>query len=109
MEFMRRLAITLFFMSVILIFPLATNFKGSGLSQYTASGSFTIMLAKFTLGNLSNASRQDYLIITVTDVLSMVVLLVFYIHWRHFHRTTIQEFNANHATLNPASYAVSVE
>jgi len=109
LEFMRRLTLTLFLMSVILMFPLVTNFQGTGLSSYSTSGSFTITLAKFTLGNLSNASFQDYLIVTISDVLSMVVLFIFYIHWRHFHRTTIEQLKCNYAILNPTSYAVEIE
>jgi len=76
-------------MSAILIFPLVTSYKGSGLSKYTSSSSFTMTLAKFTLGNIANGDQQAYLIITISDILTMLVLFLFYIHWRSFHRSTI--------------------
>jgi hypothetical protein len=50
---MKRLAVALFLISVILIFPMILQYQGTGLASYTKSTSFTLTLARFTLGNLS--------------------------------------------------------
>jgi hypothetical protein len=65
------------------------SFKGDGLIKYTKSGSFTMTLSKFTLGNISNGDQRTYMIISVADALSMLVMLFFYIHWRMFHKATL--------------------
>jgi hypothetical protein len=66
-------------------------------------------LARFTIGNITNGSQQDYLIVTIADVISMIVLFIFYIHWRSFHKAVIEETSKDFTILNPAAYSVSIE
>jgi neutral trehalase len=96
-------------MSAILILPLINNYQGSGLAKYTVSSSFTMSIARFTIGNISNGNRSDYLIITISDVLTMLVLFIFYIHWRRFHQAVLEEMSKDYTVLNPSSYVVSIE
>lgn len=66
-----------------MILPLYLNYFGTGLKDY--KDSFTLTLAKFTLGNLDHADQKTYILESVCDVLGMLVLFVFYFHWRAFH------------------------
>jgi hypothetical protein len=65
------------------------QFDGDGLATYTKSSSFTMTLAKFSLGNLSDADGQTYMIVTFADALSFIVMFFFYLHWRSFHKSVI--------------------
>lgn len=65
------------------------QFQGDGLATYTKSSSFTMTLAKFSLGNLREADGETYLIVTVADALSFLVMFIFYLHWRAFHKDVI--------------------
>jgi hypothetical protein len=65
------------------------QFDGDGLATYTKSSSFTMTLAKFSLGNLSEADGQTYMIVTFADALSFIVMFFFYLHWRSFHKGVI--------------------
>lgn len=76
-------------MSAVLIFALVVNYKGTSLDSYSSSGSFTMTLAKFSIGNLNDGDQTTYFIITATDILSMVILLFFWISWRSFHNSII--------------------
>lgn len=89
-EFLKRLIVALFIISVILIFPLMLQYNGDGLYQYTQKASFTMTIAKFSLGNLNNADQQSYLIVTISDVLSFLVMVIFYLHWRAFHQSALE-------------------
>ena len=106
LELIKRLMITFIFISILVGTSLVFNYSGTGLSTYTAS--FTLTLAKFTIGNLSNADRTTYLIITIFDILTMVALFAFYVHWRLFLSSVIEEAERNHDVVNPTLYAVSV-
>ena len=106
LELIKRLMLTFIFLSILVGAELVFNYSGTGLSAYTAS--FTLTLAKFTLGNLSNADRTTYLIITIFDILTMVALFAFYVHWRLFLNSVIEESERNHDIVNPTLYAVSV-
>ncbi len=71
-------------MSAILIVPIVYSYiNGKGMNKY--SESYMIILAKSSLGNFSNADTTTYMIYTVCDILSMIVLFFFYLHWRSFH------------------------
>lgn len=48
-------------------------------------------IAKFTLGNLSYAGQRSYLLVTCADVISFLIMIVFYLHWKAFHKLTIEE------------------
>jgi|JI7StandDraft_1071085.scaffolds.fasta_scaffold347333_1 hypothetical protein len=50
LEFIKRLFLVCFIISVLMTLPLYLNYNGTGLSTYKPS--FTLTLAKFTLGNL---------------------------------------------------------
>ena len=65
-------------------------------------------LAKFTLGNLSNADQKTYLTITICDILTMIGLFAFYVHWRIFIAQVQEEAERDHSIVNPSLYAVSV-
>ena len=65
------------------------NYDGTGLSAYTDS--FTLILAKFSLGNLTNADQLTYLTVTICDILTMFFLFGFYVHWRLFVNDQIEE------------------
>lgn len=108
-EFIKRLAVTFFIMSAILIFPLVTSYKDTGLDTYNQSSSFTMLLAKFTLGNINSGDQRTYLIITIADILSMLVLFIFSLHWRSFHRSVVEEAEKDHMILNPTSYVISID
>ena len=82
------------------------NFSSTGLDSYTSS--FTLTLAKFSLGNLSNADQTEYIIITICDILSMITLFGFYVHWRVFISDLIEESDRDHNIVNPSLYAISV-
>jgi hypothetical protein len=85
------------------------SYQGDGLATYTKSSSFTMTLARFTLGNISNGDRQSYLIVTAADILSFLVMVIFYLHWKAFHKGIIDELEKDHQILNPVSYSLSVE
>ncbi len=68
--------------SCLVAAPMALNYSSTGLSNY--ADSFTLTLAKLSIGNLSDADQQKYLTITICDILSMIALFGFYIHWRIF-------------------------
>lgn len=99
----------MFLISVVLIFPMIIQYRGTGLEKYTKSASFTMTLARFTLGNLSYGDRQAYMIVTFADVISLLIMVIFYLHWRSFHKAAIEEMDRDHTIVNPVSYAVSVE
>ena len=108
-EFLKRLIVALFIISVILIFPLLLQYNGDGLYQYTQKASFTMTIAKFSLGNLNNADQQSYLIVTISDVLSFLVMVIFYLHWRAFHQSALEQMENDTKLVNPTSYVVSVD
>lgn len=93
-------------MSAVLILPLVYSYSCNNLSTYEPS--FTLTLAKFSLGNIYRADRTGYLIITCADIVSMLVFFVFYLHWRHFHADTVAMMEIDQVFLNPTSYAVTV-
>jgi len=71
-------------MSAISIAPIVYSYlNGIGLKSYTES--YMITLAKTSLGNIIGGDKITYLIFTVCDLLSMLVLFGFYLHWRSFH------------------------
>ena len=61
---------------------MAVFYDGNGLVGY--ADSFSLTLAKFSIGNIQLANRTDYLIVTICDILSMITLFAFYVHWRIF-------------------------
>lgn len=73
---------TFILISCLVAAPIAINYGSKGLQGY--ADSFTLTLAKFSIGNLSDADQQQYLIITICDILTMIVLFGFYVHWRSF-------------------------
>lgn len=95
-------------MSIVLIYPLITHYKGNGLSNYTVSKDFGTTLARFTLGNISNGDKQTYALITITDILSYIIMVIFYFHWKSFHNKTISQMEKSQKIINPANYALSV-
>ena len=95
-------------MSAVLIFALIESYHGTGLSKYTSSSSFSITLAKFSLGHIENGDKQTYLIITVCDIISMLILFFFWIHWRSFHNSILEEMERDHKIVNPVNYVVAV-
>ena len=98
--------LTFILITALVGIPLAYNYNGTGLSGYTDS--FTLTLAKFTIGNLSNADQITYLYLTICDILSMIALFAFYLHWRIFVNDLIEEENKDHSVVNPSTYALSV-
>lgn len=95
-------------MSVVIFFPLTTNYAGSGLSEYS-SESFTTTLARFTLGNTDNGDRRTYLILTISDIVSMLIFFIFWLHWRSYHNSVLEEIEKDHTIVNPVRYVVAVE
>jgi len=41
--------------------------------------------------------------------MSMLVLFIFYMHWRRFHQAVIDEVSKDYTILNPSSYVISIE
>ena len=88
LEFVKRLGVTLLIMSAINIVPIVYSFQnGKALDSYTKS--YMIYLAETSLGNIQNGDRTTYMMFTVCDILSMLVLFFFYLHWRSFHNETV--------------------
>jgi tellurite resistance protein TehA-like permease len=85
---------------------LYVNYTSDGLSTYKSS--FALTLAKFSLGNLNNGSQKDYIMQSACDVLSMLVLFAFYLHWRSFHNELVESEEKDFKTLDPAMYVVSI-
>lgn len=67
-----------------------------------------ITMAKMSLGNIENGNQETYMFITVCDILSMIVLFVFYLHWRSFHEEAVESEEKDHTIVNPTSYVLSV-
>ena len=78
-------------MSIVVIMPMIISFEGTALSTYTSSDSVTGIQAKLTIGNTTNNDRKNYLIFTISDIVSMLILFIFWLHWRHFHKTTLED------------------
>ena len=78
-------------MSLIVIMPMIVSYDGTALSTYTSSDSITGIQAKLTIGNISNGGKRDYLIVTIADIASMLVLFIFWVHWNAFHKATLLE------------------
>ena len=62
-------------MSAVLIFALVVNYKGTSLDSYSSSGSFTMTLAKFSIGNLSNGDQTTYFINDGRSIISKGYIL----------------------------------
>ena len=89
LEFMRRLLIALFIMSLISGLSMYYCYHDTGLSEYPDS--FMLTLAKFSLGNLNNADQRAYLVVTICDLLNVIIFFVFYLHFRSFYNSTIED------------------
>jgi len=75
-------------MSTIYIVPIVYAYvNGTGLDSYKES--YMIHLAKTSLGNVQDGDRVMYIIFTAADILSMVALFAFYLHWRSFHNEAV--------------------
>lgn len=96
-------------MSTVVVMPMIVSYEGTALSTYTSSESVTGTQARLTIGNISNGDRKNYLILTISDILSMLILFVFWLHWRSYHASVIDEMEKDHSIVNPARYVVSVE
>ena len=81
-------------------------YNGTALEKYTDS--YMISMARTSLGNIQNGTESDYIIYTVCDLVSMFVLFIFYLHWKSFHKTTVDEEEKDNSILNPTSYVLSV-
>lgn len=106
MEFLKRLLVTFFIISTLMVLPLYLNYSSDGLKGYKES--FTLTLAKFSLGNLNNADQKIYIMESACDVLGMFILFGFYFHWRSFHNDVVTEGKKDFATLDPSMYVVSI-
>lgn len=94
-------------MSSFTILPVAyTYITGTGLSSFKSS--YTIQLAKSSIGNIEDGNLTAYLVFTVSDLLSMIVLFGFYLHWRGFHNEAVLKEMRNHELLNPSHYTLTV-
>lgn len=60
LQFLKRLFLTTFIISALLILQIYVNYTSDGLSSY--KDSFTLTLAKFTIGNLNMANNKNYII-----------------------------------------------
>lgn len=103
---MKRLFVACILISTLMILPLYQNYQGTALKNF--SETFTITQARFTVGNNLDADQREYIILSACDVLSMLVLFAFYIHWRSFHNSLVEEIDQDHEVLNPCLYAISV-
>ena len=83
MEFIKRLCLACFVITILYILPLYLNYFDDGLASYKPS--FALTLAKFTIGNLHEADQKVYIMQSACMVLSMITLFGFYLHWRSFH------------------------
>ena len=63
-------------MSIVVIMPMIISFEGTALSTYTSSDSVTGIQAKLTIGNTTNNDRKNYLIFTISDIVSMLILFI---------------------------------
>lgn len=106
MEFLKRLLITFFIISVLMILPLYLNYFSDGLSGY--KDSFALTLAKFSIGNLNNADQRVYIMESACDVLGMIVLFGFYFHWRSFHNNIVDTEQKDFTELDPSMYVLSI-
>jgi len=95
-------------MSAVVILPLVESYNGTGMGTYLTSPSFATTLAKFSLGHIQNGDEQSYLAITVCDIVSMLILLIFCGHWRSFHKSIVEEMEKDHSIVNPVNYVVTV-
>jgi hypothetical protein len=94
-------------MSSFYILPIVYAFmNGEGLADYKES--YMITLAKTSLGNIKNGNQVSYMLFTCADILSMLALFVFYLHWRSFHNEAVSEENRSPDILNPVMYSLSV-
>lgn len=94
-------------MTVVLIVPIVYVFmNGKGMSSYKSS--YTIELAKTSLGNVEHGDRTMYLFFTAADLLSMIILFVFYLHWRSFHAEMVSNEVKDPNLLNPVNFALTV-
>ena len=79
-------------MTAIYIVPITYAYmNGTGLKNYKES--YMIILAKTSLGNIENGNQLSYILFTIADLLSMLALFVFYLHWRSFHNEAVSELN----------------
>lgn len=39
---------------------------------------------------MENAGRRDYMMATIPDLLTVIIMIIFYIHWRRFHNAAIE-------------------
>ena len=108
-EFLKRLSVALMLMSIAVIMPMVVSYEGTALSTYTSSDSITGVQAKLTIGNISNGGRKEYLIVTISDIVSMLILFLFWLHWRSFHSSVMEEMEKDHSIVNPCRYVVAVE
>lgn len=76
------------------------------MNKYTES--YMITLAKSSLGNIADGDTTTYLIFTVCDILSMLVLFFFYLHWRSFHAEAVESEAKDIKIVNPSNYVLSV-
>lgn len=96
-------------MSMVVIMPMIVSYEGTALADYTSSDSVTGVEAKLTIGNISSGGRKEYLIVTIADLLSMLILFLFWLHWRSFHHSVVHEMEKDHSIVNPTRYVVAVE
>lgn len=81
--------------TVLFILPLYLNYFDNGLISYKPS--FTLTLAKFSLGNLNDADQKTYIMESACMVLAMLTLFGFYINWRSFHNETLESEEKSYA------------
>lgn len=75
-------------MSSFYILPIVYAFmNGQGLKDYKES--YMIALAKTSLGNIQGGNQLSYMLFTCADILSMLALFIFYLHWRSFHNEAV--------------------
>lgn len=105
-EFIKRLFLTCLIISALMVLPLYLNYNGSGLYGY--KDSFSLTLAKFTIGNLELENQKTYILESAADALGMLVLFGFYFHWRSFHNDVVDSEEKDFTQLDPTMYVVSV-
>lgn len=87
-------------------YPLYVDYTSTGLDSY--ANSYSIVLARFTIGNLKMADRKTYLIHSICDVIGMVIFFFFYLIWRNYQRKAVLKQREDEKLIDPKIYVLSV-
>ena len=97
-------------MTLVQIVTLYINYKGTGLSNYSAS--FSTYLIQLSIGNYSGSNltaSSDGLILVVAPAVSYLALLIFYIIWKFHYKRTIEYSNEDDSDVKPEKFTLEIQ